>query len=103
MEMKENIKSGYLRRTRKLLETKLYSRNLIQGINTLAVPLERYSGSSLKWSREEHKQIDQRTRKLMAMHKALYPRDDVDRLYVSGKEGGRGLTGIEDNVDVTIQ
>ena len=28
---------------RKLLKTKLYSRNLIKGINTWVVPLERYS------------------------------------------------------------
>ena len=33
------------------------------------------------------------------MHKALHPRDDVDRLYVSRKEGGRGLASIEDSVD----
>ena len=37
------------------------------------------------------------------MHKALYPRDDVDRLYVSRKEGGRGLASIEDSVDASIQ
>ena len=37
------------------------------------------------------------------MHKALYSRDDVDRLYVSRKEGGRGLTSIEDSVDASIQ
>ena len=37
------------------------------------------------------------------MHKALHPRDDVDRLYVSRKEGGRGLASIEDSVDVSIQ
>ena len=35
----------------------------------------------------------------MTMHKALHPRDDVDRLYVSRKEGGRGLASIEDTVD----
>ena len=39
----------------------------------------------------------------MTMHKALYPRDDVDRLYVSRKEGGRGPTSIEDSVDASIQ
>ena len=39
----------------------------------------------------------------MTMHKALHPRDDVDRLYVSRKEGGRGLASIEDNVDASIQ
>ena len=37
------------------------------------------------------------------MHKALYPRDDVDRLYVSRKEGGRGLASIEDSVNTSIQ
>ena len=42
--------------------------------------------------------MDQRTRKQMTMHKALHPRDDVDR-----KEGGRGLASIEDSVDASIQ
>ena len=32
------------------------------------------------------------------MHKALHPRDNVDRLYVSRKERGRGLTSIEDSI-----
>ena len=36
--------------------------------------------------------MDQRTRK-----------DDVDRLYVSRKEGGRGLASTEDTVDASIQ
>ena len=56
-----------------------------------------------KGTRCELKQIDRRTRKLMTMYKALYPRDDVDRLYVSRKEGGRGLASIEDCVDASIQ
>ena len=37
------------------------------------------------------------------MHKALHPWDDVDRLYVSRKEGGRRLISIEDSVDISIQ
>ena len=37
------------------------------------------------------------------MHKALCPRDDVDRLYVSRKEGERGLAIIEDSVEASIQ
>ena len=47
--------------------------------------------------------MDQRTRKLLTMHKALHPRDDVDRLYVSIKEGGRGLASMEDTIDASIQ
>ena len=39
----------------------------------------------------------------MTMHKALHPRDDTDRLYVSRKEGGRGLANIEDCVNTTIK
>ena len=102
VQMKDKIQKEYLRRTRKLLETKLSCRNLIKRINTWAAPLVRYSGPFLKWKRDELKQMDQRTRKLMTMHKALHPRDDVDRLYVSRKEGGRGLAGIEDSVDASI-
>ena len=103
MNKKDKIQKEYLKRNGKLLETKLSSRNLIKGINTYAVPLVRYSGPFLKWIRDEHKQMDQRTRKRMTMHKAWHPRDDVDRLYVSRKEGGRGLTSIEDSVDASIQ
>ena len=99
VEMKEKIQKEYLRRTRKLLKIKLSSRNLIKGINTWAVPLVRYLGPFLKWTREELKQMDQRTRKLMIMHKALHPREVVERLYVSRKEEGRGLASFEDSVD----
>ena len=60
-EIIKNLKM-YLRRTRKLLETKLYSRNLVKGINTWAVPLVRYARPLLKWTREELQQIDQRTK-----------------------------------------
>ena len=97
------VQEIHLRRTRKLIETKLSSRNLIKGINTWAVPLVIYSGPFIKWTRDELTQMDQRTRKLMTMHKASHPRDDVDRLYVSRKEGGRGLVSIEDSVDASIQ
>ena len=55
VEMKDKIKKEYLRRTRKLHETKLSGRNFFKGINTWAVPLIRYSGPFLKWTREEIK------------------------------------------------
>ena len=89
VEMKDKIRKAYLRRTTKLLETKLSSRNLIKGINTWAVLLIIYLGPFLKSTRDDLKQMDERTRKLMTMHKALHPWDDVDRLYVPRKEGGR--------------
>ena len=39
----------------------------------------------------------------MTMHKTLHPRDDVDRLYLSRKEGRRGFASIEDSVDASMQ
>ena len=39
----------------------------------------------------------------MTMHKVLHPSDEVDRLYVPRKEGGRGLASIEDSIDMLIQ
>ena len=62
VEMKEKNEKEYLRRAKKLLRTKLYSRNLIKRINIWAVLLERYSGPFLKWTREEFKKMDQRTK-----------------------------------------
>ena len=99
VKMKENIK----KRTRKLLETKLYFRNLFKGINTWVVPLVRYSEPFLKWTREELKLMDKRTRKLITFPDYVSRREDVDRLYESRKEGGRGLVSIEDSVDTSIQ
>ena len=39
----------------------------------------------------------------MTMHKDLHPRDDMDTLYESRKEGGRGLASIENCVDASIR
>ena len=39
----------------------------------------------------------------MTVHKALHPRGDVDRLYVSRRKGGRELVSIENSVDTSIQ
>ena len=39
----------------------------------------------------------------MILHWALHPRDNVDRLYASRKEEGRGLGSIEDSIDASIQ
>ena len=39
----------------------------------------------------------------MTMHKELHSRDDVDRLYESRREGGRGIDSTEDSIDASIQ
>ena len=44
---------------------KLDGRNLLNVINTWAVSFVRYSGPFSKWTREDFKEMGQRTRKLM--------------------------------------
>ena len=53
VKMKEKIRKEYLWRTRKLLETKVNSRNLIKVMNTWTVHFIRYSDPFLKWTREQ--------------------------------------------------
>ena len=50
-EMKDKMKKEYLRRKRKLLETKLNSGNVFKAINTWAISVVRYSAAFLGWSR----------------------------------------------------
>ena len=87
VQMKNKIQKEYLRRTRKLLETKLSRRNLIKGINSWAVYCVRYSETFLKWTRHELKQMDQRTRKLMTTHMHYIPETTLtDYKYQEKKE-----------------
>ena len=46
--------------------------------------------------------MNQRKRKLMTIHKALNPKDGIDRLYLSRREGEKDLASIEDSVDALI-
>ena len=101
-ETKEKVKIEYYRRVRKILETKLNGGNIITGINTWVILLRRYSTAFLDWTGVELEQMDRRTRKLMTMHRSLNPRSDVARIYLSRKEGGRGLLSVEDTIKLAI-
>ena len=80
-KMKEKkIRKGCLIWTRKLLETKLYSKGLIKVIHIWAVYFVKYSGPFLKWTKEELQQMNQRTRKLMTMHKAVWRHSQAIRV-----------------------
>ena len=100
-EMKEKVKTEYLRKVRKVLDTKLNGRNIIKGLNIWAVSLLRYSAAFIDWNCTEMTQLDRRTRKLMTMHNSLHPKGNVDRLYIPRMEGGRGLQVVKETVKVT--
>ena len=78
--MKEKVAGEYKRRVRKILESKLNGSDLTKGIG--AVSLLRYSAVFLAWTKDEIKEINRRTRKLMTMYNGFHLRSNVDREYI---------------------
>ena len=68
-------------------------------INSWAVAIMRYGAGVLEQRFDEIKKLDWKTRKLLTMHKGLPAKSDVDRLYISRKEGGRGLVSCESTIE----
>ena len=97
-EMKDKFRNEYFRRAKLILKSKLNGRNKIMALNTWIVSILRYGAGILKWNKNELQEMDRKTRKFMTMNKELHPRSDVARLYVSRKNGGRGLIGCESSV-----
>jgi hypothetical protein len=93
--MKERLKKEYTRGLRMVLKSELNAKNKIIAIGALAVPVLRYSFGIINWRLGEIKKIDRKTRKILTMYKMHHPKADIDRLYVKGKEGGRGLSQTE--------
>ena len=83
---------------RRVLRSKLSSKNKVTAINTFAVPVIRYPAAVVSWRREDLKEIDIGPRKLMTMHGVFHPKSSTARLYTGKKEGGRGLHSIENVV-----
>ena len=95
-KMKELTSNEYFRRIKLLLKSALTSKNLIQAMNTWAIPVIRYGAGILNWTLTETRGLDIRTRKLLRLAGAITNSSDIDRLYISRKKGGRGLQRIED-------
>ena len=51
----------------------------------LGNPFVAYTEPFVKWTTEDLTQSNQETRKLMTIHKAMHPRDDIHKLYLSSK------------------
>ena len=102
-EMKLKVSKKYFRRLKKVLKSKLNGASLVQGVNTWAVSLLRYSAAFISWRKCELQAIDRKTRKLFTIYGGLHPKSDVDRLYIPRKDGGRGLIAIEDCVELAVR
>ena len=99
-EIKDILRQEYFRRVKKILRSKLNTRNIIQAINSRAVSLIRYGAGIIDWRKDELKDTDRKTRKSFTMHRSMHPQSDVDRLYWKRTEGGRGLQSVEEVVEL---
>ena len=61
----------------------------------IIIPVLRYSFGIVNWHQEELQKLDRKARKLLTIHEQHQPKAHVDRLYVSRKQGGRGLMQLE--------
>ena len=93
---KERVLKEYTKRVRKIWSSKLYGNNKATAHNTLAVPVITPTIGILQWTKKEICDIDIATRKILSYTGNLHKRADINRLYVPRKQGGRGLTSLED-------
>ena len=97
-EVRCKATSEYRNRVRRVLRSKLSSKNKVTAINTFAVPVIRYPAAVVTWRQEDLKETDIGTRKLMTMHGVFHSKSSTARLYTSRKEGERGLHSIKNFV-----
>ena len=77
---------------REVLDIKLNGQNTI---NIWVISIVRYSTPFLDWKTQEVKELNRHTRKLLIIHKALYPKSNEHQLYVSRNTGGSNGDMIE--------
>ena len=92
--MREKITNNYFKRMKSICKTELTSKNKIQAINQLAIPVVTYGFGIVDWPQKQINDMDVRTRKLLTLHKVTYRNQCLDRLYMPRSEGGLGLTEI---------
>ena len=63
------------------------------------MPTFRYSGDIIEWMKEEVKEMDRKTRKIITICGGIHPRSNVEWLYLPRREGSRGLLTIEDCIN----
>ena len=72
-------------------------RNKITTHDTFAVPVLVPTIGILDWTLAEIDELDKRTGRILCMTGNFHRNSDKDRLYVSRKEGGRGLKSFEES------
>ena len=92
---KERVCKEYFTRVRKIWKSELSAFSKTIAHNMFAVPVLKPTYGILDWAIQEIRNIDIKIRKVLSMTVNFHINRDVDCLYISRSEGGRGLKAIE--------
>jgi hypothetical protein len=92
---KEKLKNEYFRTLRLVMGTEKSTKNKIQVIGSLAVPVLRFSFGIFNLRQEEVQKLDRKTTELPTIYGQHYPKADIVHWYVTRKQGGRDLMQLE--------
>lgn len=93
-QMKNELRTEFSRRVRKILKTGLNAKNYIKAINTYAVPVLSYSFGILSWSNTNAEGLQRKVRVLMTKARKHHPKSAIERVTLPREMGGRGLIDI---------
>ena len=92
---KEEVSKEYFTGVRKIRKSKLSTFNKTITHNMFAVPVLKPTSSTLDWTIQEIRNIDNKTRKDLSITGNFNINSDVDCLYIPRSQGGRGLKAIQ--------
>ena len=72
-------------------------------MNAWVAVMIRYGAAVLRLDERRIESINIKTRRLITMNGSLNPRENVGRLYLPRKEGGRGFISCKECVNVEVQ
>ena len=91
---KARITKEYLSRVKKIWSSELSDYNKVVTHNSFATPIIKPTVGIIDWTIDEIEQLDINTRKILSMMGNLHPNSDIDYIYVSRSNGGRGIKQI---------
>ena len=101
-EMKGQIKKESTRSVKNILKSKLNGWNIISTINSKSVSIVKSGAVIICCTKMKLEELDRKTRKLVTMEGAQQPIAAIDGLYLQSCDGGGGLIGQEDCVQVEV-
>lgn len=96
---KQTVKVKIMNRVRTMCNTKLNAKNLFKAINEFAISTINYYVGVLNYRHSELEELDKDIRRILAEMDITRRAGNMERLYLSRKELGRGLKNINESAE----